>query len=512
MRDTTKSSRTFYSQWGPPTLLGGLFVVLGFSAFIIAALKPGFSGFSDLFQHGAGYAFLTLIALGIIFWLCFFCRVRFEKNHATIYYCGCFPVRINYADVIHLAYSYGKYKKQEVPAAIHFYLRSGGIKSWNINLFSQQTAQAIKAEWEERISIPTTRQEIPDIQLWVNHILRPSLAVKIIYAVAAIICLGLGIWGMKEQLAWDDRIETWDKVDGIILKNTTKRVSSRGKGTKEVADVEYQYTYKGATYHGTKIVYDSDSFPDLKVGTKRQVIVDPENPQNCAIMFWYRGKWGLLRWMDCAVLYVLALLFSGMFLRTLFTKKRVVPERLKNYMNTLPAEQFHAALKMERRAMLYNRVELRQKMEYLQSSRFGVIRENVSKTAVVLLGIWLLLTVTATIFIPACWILVVISGLLVFSLYKPHVTVFDFQEKKILSGSRFHPEKLEHMEVLPFSEVDHLSCERVWRKNGYQIGIFAVKRDGTKIPVCKASPRHLELLLELLPELAEKMGHLPITY
>ena len=185
-----------------------------------------------------------------------------------------------------------------------------------------------------------------------NHILRPSLAVKIIYAVAAIFCLGLGIWGMKEQLAWDDRIETWDKVDGIILKNTTKRVSSRGKGTKEVADVEYQYTYKGATYHGTKIVYDSDSFPDLKVGTKRQVIVDPENPQNCAIMFWYRGKWGLLRWMDCAVLYVLALLFSGMFLRTLFTKKRVVPERLINYMNTLPAEQFHAALKMEQRAIL----------------------------------------------------------------------------------------------------------------------------------------------------------------
>ncbi|MBR4884298.1 MAG: hypothetical protein IKZ33_03180, partial [Lentisphaeria bacterium] len=259
MRNATKSSRTFYSQWGPPTLLGGMFVVLGFSAFIIAALKPGFSGFSDLFQHGAGFAFLAPVALGIIFWLCFFWRVRFEKNHATIYYCGCFPVRINYADVVHLAYSYGKYKKQEVPAAIHFYLRSGGIKSWNTNLFSLQTAQAIKAEWEKRINIPETRQEIPDIQLWVNHILRPSLAVKIIYAVAAIFCLGLGIWGMKEQLAWDNRIETWDKVDGIILKNTTKRVSSRGKGTKEVADVEYQYTYKGATYHSTKIVYDSDS-------------------------------------------------------------------------------------------------------------------------------------------------------------------------------------------------------------------------------------------------------------
>lgn len=181
-------------------------------------------------------------------------------------------------------------------------------------------------------------------------------------------------------------------------------------------------------------------------------------------------------------------------------------------MSTIPAEQFHAALKMERRAILYNRVELRQKMEYLQSSRFGVIRENVSKFSVVILGIWFLLSVTATIFIPACWTLVVISGLLVFSLYKPHVTVFDFQEKKILSGSRFHPEKMEHMEVLPFSDVDHLSCERVWRKNGYQIGIFAVKHDGTKIPVCKASPRHLELLLELLPELAEKMGHLPITY
>jgi hypothetical protein len=83
--------------------------------------------------------------------------------------------------------------------------------------------------------------------------------------------------------------------------------------------VEYKYTCKGKLYYGTKIVYDSDSFPDLKPGTKRQVIVDPENPRECAIMFWYRGYWGLIRWVKCAFLYLVSLGFAILFFRRRFS-------------------------------------------------------------------------------------------------------------------------------------------------------------------------------------------------
>ena len=118
-------SRTFFSQWGPPTLMGGIFVVLGVFGFVTASLKPGYSGISDLFHHGAGYVFAAVICLGILLWFTFFCRVRFEETSAVIWYCSIFPVRIHYADINHLTYFYQKYRKKECPAVIYFHLRSG---------------------------------------------------------------------------------------------------------------------------------------------------------------------------------------------------------------------------------------------------------------------------------------------------------------------------------------------------------------------------------------------------
>ena len=511
MTASRKDKKTFFAQWGPPTLLCGMFVALGVFAFIIASLKPGFS-FSDLFRHGSGYAFGAQIILGIVFWLVFFWRVRFEETYATIYYCTFFPVRIDYAEINRLEYFYQKYKKQEVPAAIHFYLRSGKTKSWNVNLFSPQTALYIKSELEKRVTFPEKQRTIPDVELWANNVLRTSNAVKIIWATAALLLLGLGVREMTEQLLWDRRIKTWDKVEGIILKNTTKRISD-GKRSKVVADVKYKYTFKGKLYYGTRIVYDSNGFPDLKVGTKRQVIVDPDAPQECAIMFWYRGCWGLLRWVTCAFFYLVSLGFAILFFRAVFQKKINIPECLKNYINSIPAERFYAALDMEQPAVELNNIELRQKMEYQQNFRYGVIRQDVSKFTYIIWIVLLLLAVITSLFIPVCWITVIIIGLVVYSLYVPRMTVFDFQEKKFFCCKRFSPEKAEKMKALSFDKVDHLCCNTLFHGNkGQYIGVFAVTRDGYKLPLFKVTRKRLDLLFELLPELAEKMGHLPITY
>ena len=510
MTDPGKARKTFYSQWGPPTLLGGMLVLFGVFAFIISSLKPGFSGIFDLFRHGAGYAFCAPILSGIMFWLFFFWRVRFEESYATIYYCIFFPVRIDYAEINRLAYFYQKYKKQEVPAAIHFYLHSGKIKYWNFGLFSPQTALNIKSELEKRIAFPEKQRTIPDVELWANNVLRSSNAVKIIWVAAALITFSLGVWEMTEQLMWDKRIKTWDKVDGIILKNTTKRISY-GKRTEIVADVEYKYTFKGKLYYGTKIVYDSDSFPDLNPGTKRQVIVDPGNPQKCAIMFWYRGYWGLIRWVKCIFLYLMSLGFAILFFRAVFQKKVNIPESLKNYINTIPAERFYAALDMEQPAVALNNIELRQKMEF-QNSRYGIIRQDVSKFTYIVWCVLLLLAVSISLFIPMCWITVIIIGFEVYFLYTPRMTVFDFQEKKFFCCKYFNPEKAEKMKAFSFDKVDHLCCNACFRGNRQFIGVFAVTHDGDKLPLFKVTRKHLDLLFELLPELAEKMGHLPITY
>ena len=497
LTDSEKRCKTFCSQWGPPTLFSGVIVALG----TICAL----------WRQDIG-AFSIMAALGILLWLFFFWRVRFEETYATIYYCTFIPVRIHYAEINRQAYFYQKYKKQEVPAAIHFYLRSGKVKFWSINLFSPQTAQNIKNELEKRIKATESPRKIPDIQLWANNILHSGNAVKIILGGAAVITLGLGVWEMTEQLIWDNHIKAWDKVDGIILKNTTKRIS-KGKRTEEIADVEYKYSYKGKQYYGTRIVYGSDTFPALKAGSKRRVIVNPEKPHECAIMFWYRGKWGLLRWVKCVFFYLVSLGFAIAFSCTFFQKKIIIPETLKNYINSIPAERFYAAIDMERSAVALNSIELRQKMEYLQNFRYGVIRNNVSKFTYIIGSVLLLLAVTAAVFIPLCWIAVVIIGFAAYSLSIPRMTVFDFQAKKFFYCKSFSPEKAEKMKALSFAQVHHLSCTAFSSGNSGQfIGVLAVTHDGEKLPLFKVTGKRLGLLFELLPELAEKMGHLPISY
>ena len=76
------------------------------------------------------------------------------------------------------------------------------------------------------------------------------------------------------------------------------------------------------------------------------------------------------------------------------------------------------------------------------------------------------------------------------------------------------------MKSVSFSEIDHLSLSlfeiEEHMKSGSvmvkYIGLLAVKSDGDGIPLCKASKYNLPSLLALLPDLAEKMGHLLITH
>jgi len=385
------------------------------------------------------------------------------------------------------------------------------MKQWNINLFSPAVREKIVQETGKRIPLPEHPQEIPDIQQWAGPAVRTSRVEKAIFCFFAVFMLILGFCSMCSQLAWNDRVKNWDKADGIILKNTTKRVKSR-KYTKTVADVEYQYTYKGKQYFGTKIVYDSESFPDLKPGVHRQVIVNPENPQDCAIMFWYRGYWGWMRYLNCAVIYLFSVFLFAIFFRSLVPKKIVVPEALKTYIATFSAEQFYAALNKERPGAMLSRVEMRFPMEYRQEGRYGIIRQRDSKVNYILFGALLILAITLSFVIPLCWIVVAILGFVIYSMYFSRITVFDFQEKKIY-GCRFRPENSGQMKAVQFTEIDHFSLSALL--SGRQekfIGLFAVKHNGTNVPLCKVNTKRLALLLELLPELAEKTGHLPITY
>ncbi|MBR4665131.1 MAG: hypothetical protein IKO93_14785, partial [Lentisphaeria bacterium] len=177
-----------------------------------------------------------------------------------------------------------------------------------------------------------------------------------------------------------------------------------------------------------------------------------------------------------------------------------------------------AAAKMKCRGREISSIEMRRPMEYRMEQHYAVIRNR--DLTVWVMGILFLPSVIAALYDPLVWIVVVILGIITCFVIRPRMTVFDFHEKKFFSCGRFAPEKFAKTKSLPFSEVDHLHCSYVVSVRGSGskksesrfFTLSAAARDGTIVPLCRVSPRNLRLLLDILPELAEKMGHVPIIY
>lgn len=500
--------KTFYSQLILPAVLSGLLAIPCVLSVLLLLTK----------SDSALPLLLIFAGADAFFWLFFFCRVRFERDFAVIWYCTVFPSRIDYAEVSGMQCLY--IRRPGTPSFIEFRLKNGRKKRWSLDLFSETACREIVQEMEARLDLsslpdPAAEEELLDVSAWAEKTCRPHLAEKIVLCVVGVLMLALVIWGVCRQLAWDERVRSWDKADGIILKNTTKRVRS-GKSTKTVADVEYEYTYKGTSCTGTRIVYDSDTFPKLKPGAHRQVIVNPEDPRDSAIMFWYSGYWWLMRYTDCMFFGLIFLIMSGIFTSLVTRKVPAVPESLKKYLKTFSQEEFDTALKRERPGIPLAGVEMNQPMEYREDSRYGILRARRSPGSRIVFALVLLAGVALAVAVPVVWFGVAITGAVFALMSLPAMTVFDFQEKKIYRCRRFRPEKFASMRSVSFSEIDHLSVsvsvQSKRNRSGRRIGLFAVKQDGTQVPICGAVYRNLGVLLELLPDLAEKMGHLPILF
>ena len=167
---------------------------------------------------------------------------------------------------------------------------------------------------------------------------------------------------------------------------------------------------------------------------------------------------------------------------------------------------------MEKTVNIYA-LEMNKPMEYLPGRRYGIIKEKFSLTSAIIFHLLLLPLIIGAIFNPKLWVIVIILAGLCFWRSASNVTVFDFHERKIFRGKKFNPQKTEKLKFVSFSEIDHLSCRPAYFRQGrVQLALLAVKHDGTAISLCQVTPKHFNTLLELLPELAEKMGKLPIIY
>ena len=377
-------------------------------------------------------------------------------------------------------------------------------------------------------------REIPNLQRQIDKTFHAAKMQLAVLGFTGLVLLLPGFFWIFQQVTWNKNVRTWDKAEGILLKNTTKRVS-RGKRSVTVSDVEYQFTYHGRQYSGTRIVYDSDDFPPLKIGTHCTIIVNPKNPIDCAILIPSGKSDGFSRWLSGMDFYFLAiLLIPGLiYLIKVANKRIIVPDELKNYIASFSPEQFFSARDRERLPDPLDTPELTRPMEYQQENRYGIMQKHGYKSVYAACAVLPLGFAVGAIFsrdyypvllLIAALTVVLMAGIiwLYYHLNTGEMTVFDFQEKKIFHGRcrRFSPENIKEMEVVSFSKIDHLSLSLFEIEQGTKsgsmmvkhIGLLAVKSDGDGIPLCKASKTNLPRLFALLPDLAEKMGHLLITH
>lgn len=480
-------NRTLYC-WSPSAVFAAVCILGGSAAFGVSGNQ------SVLF----GFGFLGLF-LGLLF----FMRVRFEHDRATLYYCTFFPVTVVYADVTGLIVVRGDPRHPDVPTRFQFLQASGKIRKWDPGFFSASAMKEIRDELEKRIHIPENGLRIPDMQNWVRQDFRIAFC---FFCFFGLYCFAVGSWCVFEQVRWDIRVRTWDKTPGILRKNQDRTILD-GKRKKTVSDVEYSYTVRGKSYTGTRIVYDSDTFPSLKVGTRRQVIVNPADPRDSAIMFWYLGYWGLIRWLPGIAMYLGSLVFLVLY-RIIRPPVIHIPEPLKAYVESIPPAEFFAALDRERPGPAGRRggiIDIRRPMER-PGEECTVFREGRSAFMPYLLILFFLISAGLALKISALfWFAAGMIVLAAYGLYKRADTlVFDFQERMIY----FRRGMKITMETVPFSGIGHLSLSLF--ANTFRL--YAVSKQGTMIPLCRADAKRVRHLFEPLAELADKMGRLPVVY
>ena len=480
-------NRTLYC-WSPSAVFAAVCILGGSAAF-------GVSGNQSVL-YGFGF-------LGLFLGLLFFMRVRFEYDRATLYYCTFFPVTVFYADVTGLIVVHGDPRHPDAPSRFQFILASGKKRNWYSGFFSVSVMKEIHGELEKRIRIPENGSRIPDMQNWFRQDFRIAFC---FFCFFGLYCFVVGSWDVYEQVRWDIRVRTWDKTQGILQKNGVRTILD-GKRKKTVSDVEYRYTVRGKSYTGTRIVYDSETFPSLKVGTRRQVIVNPADPRDSAIMFWYRGYWGLIRWLPVIGMYLCTLVIVVLY-RIIRPPVIHIPEPLKAYVESISPAEFFAALDRERPGPAGRRggiIDIRRPMER-PGEECAAFRESRSVFMPYLLILFFLISAGLALKISALfWFASVMIALAAYGLFKRADTlVFDFQERMIC----FRRGMKITMETVPFSGIDHLSLTLF--ANNFRL--YAVSKQGTMIPLCRADAKRVRHLFEPLAELAEKMGRLPIVY
>ena len=431
------------------------------------------------------YAFSLLIFPALLYW-----RLRLDAEEGTFFVCGVIPVsRIVWYEVVEWSVA--------EPGFVYFTMRNEKRRQWELSVFPAAARKEIERFLRKRIAFSPTVPAPSSPDAWLGEIVRRRNRSDRIAMVLWALFLGVaGTFLLADALAWDARVRNWTQVPGIILRNDRVRVSS-GRSARTVSKIEYEYRFEGKRYTGSRILYDSDYFPErIKPGSPRKILVNPADPGKSAAMKWYRGHWGLLRYgwpVFCFVVLAVNLGICGFGIRR--RNRFVIPEKLRAYAAAVPAFEAEPAAY----PLWGVGIRLTRPPE-LVDGRFLRIRGSGTPMIVAALVMVVGPFALALFLREALGLWAGIAGLACMFLIRPETLTLDLRERRLIrrGGKR----------VISLAECRGLLVF----PNRASILVYALLRDGTRVPICHAPEAFLPLLFDLLPDLAEQLGRVPVCF
>ncbi|MBO5725061.1 MAG: DUF3592 domain-containing protein [Lentisphaeria bacterium] len=361
-----------------------------------------------------------------------------------------------------------------------------------------------------------------DVAEFLANFYKVSGKTKIVYCVLAVFMLIMSAVTICQELSWNHKIKTFVTVRGTILKNNIRRVR-RGKGSRNISDLEYIYTYRGRSYTGNRIVYGKELYPrQYQKGSLCPILVNPSRPSESAAMLYYRGFKGVIaRCFHLFIFLVFSLGFLIAFFLSLRSRKIIVPEKLRMYLAQFPEEEVLQAqsearnpCSMPARVSL-STVSFSRKVRFRCMERYMLVGGSVFPwgffmvSGILCMGVILLCVTGNSIFLLHILIMELIS----FFILCPAKLVLDLHEKRICSCRIFFTEKITPEKSISFEEIDFLYLMRNDAgKNQPLAWCCARLKDGSGISLLQITVPEMVYFLEFLPELAGRLGNRKILF
>ncbi|MBE6405686.1 MAG: DUF3592 domain-containing protein [Lentisphaerae bacterium] len=466
----------------PPLVVGGIVAVLSGIAYWM----------NREFSVALFFSLLTILVIGALI-----NYAKADEHGITFFSFTLLPTRYLYTDIVAIIQIDAK-PENRVGAATILFLKNGKRKVLKLGLYPAKTQKEIQSWLESKVKTDfsffhnTNRWEI-----WFQSARQKVVARRCLIGLLLIL---IGLTFQVKTLIWNWKLDHWTKTEAVVEEH---------KKTAEDYTFRYRYTFQGKSYTGSQIVGDAKrADAECKPGVRLYCIVNPDAPQEAAVVTKYRADWLL-----CAGGWIL--IFAGLpFLiiaALLHRRKITLPEELKKHQILFSTERLkemtflvcgECKISVGKVSGKYREIE----------GRYGCFPPHRSYVSLLVQFFFLWISIMLGVHIMPHFYLAAL--LLVATIWKtifPRGVVYDRTDGKLYWFRFFScssiPGSIKRNDVLKAEDVVALGLTI---RNDGVLMLSAVRRDGVYIPVANASDKHMEQLFSDAVKLAQSLNNIPI--